>query len=181
MVDYRPLVYALWAQGHLVPPQVPNMALAGGGMWIDHIAPSLLPAFTRSTGTQIGKSGVQKAYRSAGLLWEGRTGCSAWRCMSCTLSWAARLQCWWRGFSEKTVLWNPSLVEFTIKCRWKRHTVNSGGDHLFGEPWLMELLLMLLTFHRQFASGPEVLNCWLMIIFKAWRGGPEDSYSSALG
>lgn len=45
----------------------------------------------------------------------------------------------------------------------------------------MELLLMLLIFHGQFASGPEVLNHWLMTTFKACQGGPEDSLSSALG
>lgn len=45
----------------------------------------------------------------------------------------------------------------------------------FGEPWLMELLLMLLTFHGQF-----VLNRWLMTIFKACQGGSEDSLPSVL-
>lgn len=37
---------------------------------------------------------------------------------------------------------------------------------------------MLLTFHGQFASGPEVLSCWLTTPFKACQDGPEDSLSS---
>jgi len=39
--------------------------------------PSLLAAATRSTGTEIGKSGVQKACRSSGVLWGGGASCSA--------------------------------------------------------------------------------------------------------
>lgn len=45
----------------------------------------------------------------------------------------------------------------------------------------MELLVMLLTSHGQFASGPEVLSRWLVTAFNARQGGPEDSFLSALG
>lgn len=121
-----------------------------------------------------------RARRRARVSWGGRVGCSALLWVGCPLLQAARLQCWWRRCSEKTPWWHPSLVGFTIKCRWKRGTVDSGGDDFSVEPWLMELLLTLLTFHGQLVSGTEVLNHWLMTTFKAHQHGPEDSLSSAL-
>lgn len=127
------------------------------------------------------KGGGQKACRSASGLWGGRVSCSASLCVSCSLVWAARFRCWQRGCFERTMWWHPSLVEFSIKHRQKRGSVDSGEDYIFGEAWLIDLPLMLSTFHGRFVSGPEVLNCWLMTAFKACQGGPEHSLWSALG
>lgn len=48
------------------------------------------------------------------------------------------------------------MVHFTNKYRSNQGTLDSGGDNFFGEPQMMQLLVMLFTFYGQFVSGPEV-------------------------
>lgn len=70
------------------------------GKWhLDSSHCSLLPhtRITEGTVTQAEKCEGQKIHRSAVVLQGGRLSCSASLRVSCSLVWAARIPCWWRG------------------------------------------------------------------------------------